>query len=288
MSGILTFADKKNKSKIVEIHLKDIFISDKKKCMTCDPRELQKSALNAEKNGLERPLMVKKTARGYELLSEVSDYYIAKLAGIDSVPCILSNKCDRNYAMINQIQLIRDYSFDFFKEAEEIEKLISYYGMTQEDAALHLGKAQSTVANKLRLLRLTSEERKLIIDNHLTERHARALLRLASPQERLYILNMVIQYGFNVEKTELAVDKIIGHNHPRDTYKKRNRSVQSAKTYINTIMRAVEGLESYGFSIDAKKSEQDNCLELRLRIPNGSQYFNSDVNENAYTLKNKI
>ncbi len=283
MSGLLTFTDRKNASKIAMLPLKEIFINDHKKCMTCNPHELKGSVINIEKNGLDSPLMVKKIDRGYELISDIKSYYSAKFAGIESVPCIVLNDNDENYAMLNQIQAIHNQSFDFFKEAEEIEKLISHYGMTQEDAALHLGKAQSTVANKLRLLRLTAEERKLIIDNHLTERHARALLRLASSQERLYILNMVIQYGFNVEKTELAVDKIIGHRHPRESYRKRSRSGQSVKTYINTIMKAVEGLESSGFRIDAKRVEHDNCLELRVRIPNNNGYITA--NENSYVLK---
>ncbi len=274
MSGILTFTGRRNAGSIIELQMMDIFISDHKKCMTCNPHEIQKLAINTEKNGLNSPLMVRKTDRGYELLSELNDYYAAKLAGLSSVPCILMEENDRNYAMINQIKMINDQNLNFFKEAEEIEKLISYYGMTQEDAAAHLGKAQSTVANKLRLLRLTEEERKLIIDNHLTERHARALLRLASPQERICVLNLVIQHGFNVEKTELAVDKIIGHRHPREPYRKRSRSVQSVRTYLNTIMRAVEGLSSSGVNVDTQRLEHDNCLELRLRIPNKSNTYN--------------
>lgn len=274
MSGTLTFTGKKSTGNIIKLQLMDIFIGDHKKCMTCNPHEIQKLAVSTEKNGLNSPLMVRKTDRGYELLSELNDYYAAKLAGLKSVPCILMGEKDRNHGMISQIKMINDQNLNFFKEAEEIEKLISYYGMTQEDAAAHLGKAQSTVANKLRLLRLTDEERNLIIDNHLTERHARALLRLASPQERIYVLNLVIQHGFNVEKTELAVDKIIGHSHPREPYRKRSRSVQSVRTYINTIMRAVDGLASSGINVDTQKLEHDNCLELRLRIPNKNTTYN--------------
>lgn len=272
MSGILTFANKTDTQRVVDIELKEIFISNRNQCMTCDPKELQKIADETARNGISEPLNVVKTDKGYQLISGLNNYYAAKLAGIASVPCIVIDKTDTESGMMNQIQIINNNTYDFFKEAEEIERLISLYGMTQEDAASHLGKAQSTVANKLRLLRLTEEERKLITENHLTERHARALLRLAAPQERMYILNMVIKHGFNVEKTELAVDKVIGHRNRREPYRKRSRSVQSVKACINMILKSMEILESSGFNVNTKKTENDDYMELTVRIPNNRRY----------------
>lgn len=285
MSGTLTFTGKKNIRNVVKIRLKDIFIYDKEKCMPCDPAQIKKLSMNAEKNSIDSPFLVESTDRGYMLKSDVKKYYAAKLAGIEYVPCIIFDEADEENGMINQIQDIHNNSFDFFKEAEAIERLISRYGMTQEDAASHLGKAQSTVANKLRLLRLTEEERKLITENHLTERHARALLRLASPQERLCVLNMVIQYGFNVEKTELAVDKVIGKNRPKEIYRKRTRSSHSVRSYVKAIMKAVEGLESSGVNVDTKEFEFENCLELRLRIPNSGQFHKKSSNDEMYYIR---
>lgn len=272
MSGILTFANKTDTQRAADIELKEIFISNRNQCMTCDPKELQAVADEASKNGISEPLTVVKTDKGYQLISGLKNYYAAKLAGIASVPCIVIDKTDSDSGMMNQIHIINNNTYDFFKEAEEIEKLISLYGMTQEDAASHLGKAQSTVANKLRLLRLTEEERKLITENHLTERHARALLRLAAPQERMYILNMVIKHGFNVEKTELAVDKVIGHRHRREPYRKRSKSVQSVKACINMILKSMEILESSGFNVNTKKTENDDYMELTVRIPNNRHH----------------
>lgn len=278
MSGILTFANKTDTQRIVDIELKEIFISNRNQCMTCDPKELQKIADETARNGISEPLNVVKTDKGYQLISGLNNYYAAKLAGIASVPCFIIDKTDTDIGMINQIQIINNNTYDFFKEAEEIERLISLYGMTQEDAASHLGKAQSTVANKLRLLRLTEEERKLITENHLTERHARALLRLAAPQERMYILNMVIKHGFNVEKTELAVDKVIGHRHRREPYRKRSRSVQSVKACINMILKSMEILESSGFNVNTKKTENEDYMELTVRIPNNNHNDNKKKN----------
>ena len=96
-----------------------------------------------------------------------------------------------------------------FEEAEGIESLIHTWGITQEEAAKRLGKKQSTIANKLRLLKLSPEERKQIVEASLTERHARALLRLKDPQGRQEILQQVIQKGLNVHQTETLIDQFL-------------------------------------------------------------------------------
>lgn len=274
MSGILTYTRKKRTGSIVKIPINDIFISDENAYSSFNSVILKQISSSITKYGIDDPFLVKKTEHGYNLKSDEESFLAAKMAGIETVPCIISEDDKSDAGIIEQIKNIQEYGYDFFKEAEAIEKLISKYGMTQEDAALHLGKAQSTVANKLRLLRLTEEERQIITEHHLTERHARALLRLASPEERMCVLDMVIQYGFNVEKTELAVDKVIGNKRPKEAYRKRTRSVHSVKSYVKTIMKAVDGLKSSGIDIEAEDSELDDFHELRLRIPNSIHIYN--------------
>lgn len=274
MSGILTYTRKKRTGSIVKIPINDIFISDENAYSSFNSAILKQISSSITKYGIDDPFLVKKTEHGYNLKSDEESFLAAKMAGIETVPCIISEDDKSDAGIIEQIKNIQEYGCDFFKEAEAIEKLISKYGMTQEDAALHLGKAQSTVANKLRLLRLTEKERQIITEHHLTERHARALLRLASPEERMCVLDMVIQYGFNVEKTELAVDKVIGNKRPKEAYRKRTRSVHSVKSYVKTIMKAVDGLKSSGIDIEAEDSELDDFHELRLRIPNSIHIYN--------------
>lgn len=274
MSGILTYTRKKRTGSIVKIPINDIFISDENAYSSFNSAILKQISSSITKYGIDDPFLVKKTEHGYNLKSDAESFLAAKMAGIETVPCIISEDDKSDAGIIEQIKNIQEYGYDFFKEAEAIEKLISKYGMTQEDAALHLGKAQSTVANKLRLLRLTEEERQIITEHHLTERHARALLRLASPDERMCVLDMVIQYGFNVEKTELAVDKVIGNKRPKEAYRKRTRSVHSVRSYVKTIMKAVDGLKSSGIDIETEDSELDDFHELRLRIPNSIHIYN--------------
>jgi len=156
---------------------------------------------------------------------------------------------------------------NYFEEAAALEKLISCYGMTQEDAALQLGRAQSTVANKLRLLRLTEAERQFILENHLTERHARALLRLGSPEERKVILEKVVKLNLNVEKTEQLIDEHIGAVRERENFKKRSVLFRDVRLFTNTINKAVETMQAAGIAADSQKMQFDDYIEYRIRIP---------------------
>lgn len=139
--------------------------------------------------------------------------------------------------------------------------------MTQEDAAAKLGKAQSTIANKLRLLRLTVDERKLIVQFELTERHARALLKLGSAEDRLNILEKVVHNKLNVERTEKLIDDYIGCQKEKNSYKKRSAVFQNVKIFVNTINKAVQTMQAAGISADSKKIQNENYIEYRVRIP---------------------
>lgn len=192
------------------------------------------------------------------------------------VPCILSDNHSRNAEILALVEQIQQQNLSFFEEASAIERLISHYGMTQEDAAAKLGKAQSTIANKLRLLRLTETERDIILQYNLTERHARALLRLRAPEERLQILDKVVKQNLNVEKTEAAVEEKIGQHPSREPYRKRNTVFQNVRAFAHTIHQAVETMQAAGISADAQKLQSDTHIEYRIRIPVPQQNVHSE------------
>lgn len=155
----------------------------------------------------------------------------------------------------------------FFEEAEAIAKLIECHGMTQEDAAAKLGKAQSTIANKLRLLRLSEDERELITKFHLTERHARALLKLGSQEERMCVLEKVIKNNLNVDKTEKLVDDYIGFVRVKNNYKKRGGIFGGMKSFAEVLNKAVSAMQAAGISACSSRIQNDDYIEYRVRIP---------------------
>ena len=154
-----------------------------------DPEQLTSLAKSISQDGIIQPLTVRKVNNYFELISGERRLRAAKLAGLRSVPCIIVDISDERSAVLALIENIQRSDLNFFEEAEAISILIKEYGMTQEDAAIRLGMAQSTIANKLRLLKLTSIERKMIISNNLSERHARALLKLDDADIRACLHN---------------------------------------------------------------------------------------------------
>jgi ParB family chromosome partitioning protein len=137
----------------------------------------------------------------------------------------------------------------------------------QEDAAIKLGKAQSTIANKLRLLRLSDEEKLVITRYNLTERHARALLKLGSPEDRMLIINRIVKYKLNVEKTEQIIEEYIEQNNVKESYRKRSKVFSDVRLFINSINKAVETMKAAGISADSCKIQYDDFVEYRVRIP---------------------
>ena len=148
-----------------------------------------------------------------------------------------------------------------------MERLVTCYGMTQEDAAIQLGRAQSTVANKIRLLRLTKEEREYILEHHLTERHARSLLRLGSPEARRPVLEKIVKLGLNVERTEAMIDDLLGRQHETESFRKRSVLFRDVRLFTNSINRAVETMQAAGIPAASQKMQFDDYIEYRIRIP---------------------
>lgn len=271
MAGFLTFTREKPINRIVEVEISEIVPNPHQPRTEFDLADIQSLAESIMQNGILQPLTVRRGSDRYELIAGERRLRAAKLAGMHAVPCIILDISSRNSAIMALVENIQRQDLSFFDEASAIEKLITYYGMTQEDAAAKLGKAQSTIANKLRLLRLTGEEREVIMKYNLTERHARALLRLASPSERLTVLEKVVKQNLNVEKTEAAVEEMIGQKKSRESYKKRSKVFQNVRIFVNTITKAVETMQAAGIKADSQKIQREDYIEYRVRIPIGEK-----------------
>lgn len=265
--AFLNFTKEKLVNKVVEISIDMIIPNPNQPRKVFQDDEISSLAESIMQNGILQPLSVRRCGESFELIAGERRLRAAKICGFTVVPCIIHEISDRNSAILALVENIQRQDLSFFDEATAIEKLITYYGMTQEDAASKLGKAQSTIANKLRLLRLTPEERELIVKFNLTERHARALLKLASPSDRLEILEKVVKNNLNVERTEKLIEDYIGSQREKASYKKRSKVFQNVKIFINTINKAVETMQSAGIPADAKKIQNENYIEYRVRIP---------------------
>ena len=271
MGAFLSFTKDKEKereeNKVIQIPVSEIVPNPHQPRTEFDYSDISSLAESICQNGILQPLSVRKLERGYELIAGERRLRAAKLVQLKYVPCIVLNISERTSAILALVENIQRENLSFFDEANAIEKLITYYGMTQEDAAVKLGKAQSTIANKLRILKLSDEEKEIITKFGLTERHARALLRLNNKNDRLEIIGKVVKYNLNVERTEQAIDEFIGKSKEKENFQKRSVVFKNVKLFVNTINKAVETRKAAGIPANSQKIQNDDYIEYRVKIP---------------------
>jgi ParB family chromosome partitioning protein len=163
------------------------------------------------------------------------------------------------------IENIQREDMDCFETAGAIRHLIDTYHLTQEEAALRLGYSQSAVANKLRLLRLSAEEREIIVTAGLTERHARALLRLQKPEQREQALSQMVKGNLTVAQGEQLVEKLLQGTPPR--HGRVIPLVRDVRMFFNTMNKAVDVMKKAGIPVDTKRREYEQYIEYVVHIP---------------------
>lgn len=229
-----------------------------------DEYALTRLAVSIRQNGVLQPLTVQREGSGYRLVAGERRLRAAKLVNLDYVPCIIVEADERQSAVLAIMENIQRADLNFFEEAEALRQLIECFGMTQDQIALQLGMAQSTVANKLRLLKLEEKDRALIMKYGLNERHARALLRLP-PEKREEAVTMIYTKQLNSSKTDMLVTEML-EQRPHKTIVERNR-ISSVGIYINTLNKAIDAMKQAGIKYDLQKQKTDDFLTYTVRIP---------------------
>ena len=175
---------------------------------------------------------------------------------------------DKESAIFALLENLQRSDLGVFEEARGISRLIRRFGLTQEEAAQRLGKTQSTIANKLRLLRLTYEEQELIISAGLTERHARALLRIEDEGKRREVLSKVIALNLNTQQTDNLVGEVLNDCPKHIKSMGSSKAViKDVRIFVNTINKAVDTMRLAGIDAKAVKSENNNYIEYTIKIP---------------------
>lgn len=254
--------------KVVQIPINSIHPNPAQPRRVFSEQELLELSRSIRTNGLLQPISVRRVKDGYELIAGERRLRACKIAGLDTVSCIISDCSPETSAVLAMTENLQRQDLQIFEEAEGIRQLIEQWNVTQEEAALRLGKSQSTLANKLRLLKLTKEEREKITACGLTERHARALLRIKDETLRETALNQIIARDCNVKQAEDLIDKLLaGSEKPKKT--KRTVVVKDVRIFLNTINHAIETMKQSGINAQTLKSETDEYIECLVRIPKG-------------------
>ncbi len=171
-------------------------------------KELNELAASIKEHGIIQPLILRPLGNKYEIIAGERRHKAASIAGLSEVPAIIVEKDDNESAELAIVENIQRKDLTPIEEAKSYKKLLSR-GLIQEEIAQKLGIAQSTVANKLRLLNLTEEVQDALLNNRISERHARGLLRIENPDEQIKLLNKIINEKLTVKQTEEEINKIL-------------------------------------------------------------------------------
>lgn len=237
--------------------------------------DLLSLAESIKENGILQPLLARRINNSdyYEIIAGERRLRAAILANLATVPCLIVD-CDyEESAVYSIIENIQRSDLSFFEEAQAISQMQNHFGMTQEQIAKRLGKSQSALSNKLRLLKLPADVRYFIEKEGLTERHARALLKLESEKQIWTALNLIKDKGWNVQQTEEYINSVTN----KAVKPHKNNIVKifkDVRIFVNTVNKAINTMKEAGIPAESNKTETDDYIEFFVRIPKNPQKNN--------------
>ena len=237
-----------------------------------EPEALQELAASIRQYGVLQPLLVAPGPDGtYILIAGERRLRASGLAGLETVPVIVRDYTNQQIAEIAMIENLQRKDLHFLEEAEGYEKLLDTFHMTQETMAVKVGKKQSTIANKLRLLKLSPALRQKIHDSDLTERHARVLLKLDSDEEREAVVDKAVKDGLTVRQTEALVEKMLKAAGKQKKRKPRIVIVNDVRIYLNSIRQVMDMVRASGIPSSMDQSMDGDDVVVTLRIKNAKK-----------------
>jgi len=211
-------------------------------------------------HGILQPLSVRRCQGGYELICGERRLRAAQLAGLTEIPCILMQMDDRESGAAAIVENLQRQDLDFIEEAMAIARIMEQWSMSQEQVARILGKSQSAVANKLRILRHSESVLWALREHNLTERHARALLKLPTEQEKMMAISIISRMGMSVARTEKYIDELLSGE--VDKAGKIN-----VRAFLNNLSQSLQRIQMSGIPAISERRETDSQIVFTITIP---------------------
>ncbi|MFW6269432.1 MAG: nucleoid occlusion protein [Bacillota bacterium] len=228
-----------------------------------DIKELAESIDNF---GMIQPLTLRKKGGRYELIAGERRLRAAKYIKLDKVPCIVSDFTDEEIAEVALVENLQRKDLDFIEESMAYDKLVNKFDLTQKELAEKLGKSQSTIANKLRLLNLSNKVIKKLKHPSISERHARALLKLTDVSEQIEVINKIINEELTVRETQKYIDKIINK---RDENKSRKRKTvyKDLRIFKNSLNKTIKEMKEAGLEVKVEQEKDEKFIKYSIFLP---------------------
>ena len=261
------FERKKPSGKLLSLPIDQIHPSPFQARKSFDEQELTALAQSIRENGLLQPVTVRKAAEGYELVAGERRLRACQLAKMTTIPAILCSYADDRTAALGLLENIQRADLNPFEQAQGLRDVMVLWDCTQAEAAKRLGMAQPTFANKLRLLQLTADQRQFVLDNNLTERHARALLRLEDPEEQLRALGHIIKAHLSVAQTDQYIDKRLAELQTTPPSGRRTFILKDVRLFLNSLDRGLRLVREAGIGAESHREDTEDAILLTIRIP---------------------
>ena len=264
----MAFAEKK---KLLELSPDKIVPNPAQPRLDFPQDELLQLAESIRQNGVLQPILVRRDRDRYILVAGERRWRASRMAGLKTIPAIVQELSPQDGAVLALIENMQRSDLNFFEEAAAIYALMQDRSMTQEETARRLGMSQPSLANKIRLLRLSGEEQRMVLENHLTERHARALLRMEDPEKRMAALKTVIARKMTVAQTDTYIKSLL-EQEGQAKRPKRTFIAKDVRLFLNTIDHAVQTMKEAGIGAAFQRKETDEYYECVVRIPKSAAH----------------
>ena len=212
------------------------------------------------RHGILQPLSVRRVGTAYELIAGERRLRAGMQAGLTELPCIVMNMDDQESGVASLVENLQRQDLDFLEEAQGIQKLMAQYTMSQEQVARLLGKSQSAIANKLRLLRHSPQVLSALREYELTERHARALLKLPTELQKLQVIAVIARQKLSVARSEQYIESLL---QPKEEKPQK----ANVGTFLNSLNRSLAQIQLSGIPAISERRETDSQIVLTITIP---------------------
>ena len=253
--------------RVLRLGVEDIRPNPRQPRRLFDEGALRELAASIRRHGVVQPLVVRRRGDGWELVAGERRLRAARLAGLTAVPCVEAEVDERESALLALVENLQRRDLHYFEEAAAIAGYLRRTGATQEEAAAELGRSPSAVANKLRLLRLSPACQALLLEKGLTERHARALLRLEDEEERLTAARRAAERGWNVAQTEQYVERRVQELQASAPAGRRTYVLKDVRLFLNSVDRGLRIVREAGVAAKCLREDTEEEIVMTIRIP---------------------
>ncbi len=222
--------------------------------------------------GVLQPIILKDEKEHYTIIAGERRYRAAQLAGLEKIPAIIKTMETKEAALIALVENVQREDLNFLEEARAYKKLMDDFNLTQGEIAEKVNKRQSTISNKIRVLSLPEDIQEQLVDNRLTERHARALLKLKDDEDRKQVMERIVANGLNVKQTEKLIEDVLAKKEEA-LRKRRKVNYISYKIYLNTIRKAFNQIKEMENNVKMSQEDKGDFLEVKILLPKNDRCF---------------